>query len=527
MRGRPKQWVAFAVMAALIGTTACSSASPGKEAAPKDAGAAAGASAEQAKPVKFTYTLPGKFVNWMKDMNWIPVLLKQTGAEVELVAGGDGDTYYKNADLKIGSGDFSDAGIVQLSQADVYGTKGAFLDLKPLIEKYGPNIKKFMDQHPDLTKLVTSSNGKIYALVPEYPKISNVTFYRDDLLKKAGITSEPKTIQEFTDVLRKLKEANKDNKNFFPFGGRDDFLRFQSAFGAGDSIDAGGKVHGIYNGGQGSDIKAPGFKKLIEWYARLYDEKLVDPEWISGLATEEAWQTKMLNGNLVFGNDFYTRPAWFLVNGGVKNDPNYSLKVLPPFLDEEGKQSKFPTVPNYRTDRAFVINAKSADKAPGIIKFLDYMYSEQGQTLVGWGVEGTTFKKNAGGKNEFTMSFDDESTKPLGTPSWTFFQDRLTFPIPVNNEAFYEWNHSLTKSYANDYFSKYAQTFPILKYSTEDQKERSNLVAKVNEAIKANLVKFVTGKRPLSEWDAFLKEMDGLGYNKIIEIDQKAYDAVK
>ncbi|MFD0675593.1 MULTISPECIES: hypothetical protein [unclassified Paenibacillus] len=511
-----------AITGALISVTGCSSDlnKPGET---KDSSKPA---VDQVAQAKFTYTLPGKFVNWMKDMNHIPVLLKETGANIEFINGGDGDPYYKNIDLKVGSGDFSDAGIMQLSQAEVYGSKGAFVDLRPLIDQYGPNIKKFLDAHPDYAKLVTSSNGKMYAIIPQYPKISNTTFYRDDMFKKAGITTDPKTIQEFTEVLRKLKDTYKDNKNFYPFGGREDFVKFQSAFSANDLIDGQGKVHGVYNGGQGYDLKAAGFKKMIDWYIEIYKDKLIDPEWVSGLSTEEAWQTKVLNGNVAIGHDFYTRPSWFLINGGAKTDPNFSMKVMPPFLNDAGGQSKFPTVPEYRVDRAFVINAKSADKAPSIIKFLDYLYSDKGQTLVGWGVEGTTFKKNPNGKNEFTIKFEEESTKPLGTPAWTFFQDRLTFPIPVNNEAFYEFNHSLTKSYANDYFNKYAETFPIIKYSTDELKERSNLVAKVNEALKANLVKFVTGKRPVAEWDAFLKEMDTLGYSKIVEIDQKAYDTM-
>lgn len=71
-----------------------------------------------------------------------------------------------------------------------------------------------MEAHPEFSKLITSSDGKVYALTPQYPKISNVTFYRDDMFKKAGITTDPKTIQEFTDVLRKLKSAYADNKNF-------------------------------------------------------------------------------------------------------------------------------------------------------------------------------------------------------------------------------------------------------------------------------------------------------------------------
>lgn len=529
-RGSWKKWGLGILAAILLSATACSSTESqgGKQGEtnnkPENSNnTATGNDTVEVKPANFSYSLPGKFGTWMEDSNWIPVLMSETGATIEFVNGGDGDAYYKNVDLKVGSGGFSDVGIVQLSQAEVYGSKGAFVDLKPIIEQHGPNIKKFMEDNPEYEKLVTSLDGKIYALIPQYPKISNVTFYREDLFEKAGITEQPRTIEQFTEVLRTLKEAHKDNKNFYPFGGRDDFLKFASAFNASDRIED-GKIKGIYNVGQNVDIMAPGFKSLIEWYITLYDEKLIDPEWVSGLSTEEAWTTKMLNGNVAIGHDFYTRPSLFILNGGTKTDPDYSLNVMPPFLDSDGNQSKFPTPAGFRVDRAFVINATAADKAPSIIKFLDYLFSDEGQTLVGWGVEGTTFKKGENGENEFIVQFDEESTKPLGTMSWTFFQDRLTFPIPVNNEAFYEWNHSLTKSYASDYFNNYSESLPILKYSTDELKERSNLVAKVNESIKANIVKFVTGKRSMSEWDSFITEMDELGYSAIVEIDQSAYE---
>lgn len=209
---------------------------------------------------EFSYTLPGKFVNWINDLKWMPELMKETGANVEFVNGGDGELYYKNIDLKVGSGKFSDVGMVQLSQAEVYGTKGAFVDLTPYITQYAPNIKKYMDDHPEYTQLITSSDGKIYALLPQTPKTSIVTFYREDMFQKAGISELPKTIDEFTEALRKLKAAYPDNKNFYPLGGRDNFLRYQSAFEANDRVDAEGKVHGLYNVGQNSDLKAPGFK---------------------------------------------------------------------------------------------------------------------------------------------------------------------------------------------------------------------------------------------------------------------------
>ncbi|MDR4949610.1 extracellular solute-binding protein [Neobacillus cucumis] len=476
----------------------------------------------------FSYMMAGKYINWLKDLNWYPELQKQTHTTVKLVEGGkDDDDYYKNIDLKIGSGDFADAGIVKLSQAEVYGKQGAFLDLKPLIDKYAPNIKAYIKQNPDYAKLITTEDGKIFGLMQEYTKISNVTFYRADMFEKAGITQAPRTIQEFTADLQKLKDTYKNVENFYPFTGRDGFIKFTEAYDAMDKIDANGKVHGIYNNGKGYDIKAPGFKSLIEQYINWYNAGLIDPEWIAGVATEESWQTKMLNGKGAISNDFFTRPSWFMNNGGPTNDPKFSMKVMNPFLTMDGKQSKVPTAEaQYRMDRAFVINANAEDKAEGIIKYMDYVFSEKGRNLMDYGVEGKSYKE-VNNKKEFTVKFEEEGNKPIGTPVWNFLQDRLTFPAPANNDAYYQWMDDLTKSYATTYFNQFAVSYPSIKYSTKQLEERSTLQARVEEELNANLVKFITGKRPMSEWDSFLKEMDNIGYSKIIKIDQAAYNAMK
>jgi putative aldouronate transport system substrate-binding protein len=506
---------------ALSVVTACSNSHAKNESGSKN-------SSDAGAPVKFSYLLAGKYINWLKDLKWFPVLEQKTNTQVELVNGGDDDTqYYKNLDLKIGSGQFPDAGIVTLSQAEVYGSQGAFLDLKPIIDKVGPNIKKYLDEHPDYKVLVTSKDGKIYGLMQEYPKISYVTFYRSDMFEKAGIKELPKTVGEFTDDLKKLKETYKNVPNFYPFTGRDNYIKFTEAFDAQDKIDASGKVHGIYDNGRGFDIYSPGFKQLVQWYISLYNDKLIDPEWVAGTATEDTWQTKMLTGKGAVSNDFFTRPSWFMNNGGPKNDPNYSMKVMNPFLDANGNQTKVaPYAPQYRIDRDFVINAKAKDKAEAIVKFIDYAFSDEGRTLMNYGVEGQSYKVE-NGKKEYIVKFEKEGNQPLGTPVWNFLQDRLTFPAPANNAAYYQWMDDLTKSFATTYFDKYTANYPTLKYTTDQLKERSSLLPKVQDAVNANLVKFITGKRPMSEWDAFLKEMEQTGYKKIVDIDQAAYNSKK
>ncbi|WP_219640490.1 extracellular solute-binding protein [Cohnella sp. CFH 77786] len=526
MQAKKKGSILMVVLAAMLILSACNKSGSDESSASPSA-SASGSGGGSGEKVQFSYLLAGKYINWLKDLKWYPELLKNTNADIELVNGGeDDDQYYKSLETKLMSNDLPDSAIVTLSQAEVYGSQGLFLNLKDLIEKNAPNIKKFIDANPDYKKMITASDGNIYGLPQQYPVITPVPFYRADFFERAGIASNPTTIQEFTDVLKKLKAAY-PAADFYPFTGRDGYIKFTESFQAKDFIDDSGKVHGIYNNGLGYDLKAPGFKQLVEWYNTLFTEKLIDPEWIYGTQTEETWQTKMLTGKGAISYDFFTRPSWFMNNGGPKNDPKYSIKVMDALKDQQGNAPKVSAYqPRFRNDRVFVINAASEKKAEAIIKFMDYVFSDEGRTLMDYGVEGQSYK-NEGGEKEYLVKFEEEGNKPLGTPVWNFLQDRLTFPAPSNDEAYYQWMDDLTKSFAKDFFTKYAEVMPALKYSTDQLKERSGLVANVQPMIDSNLVKFITGKRPISEWDAFLKEADAQGYSKIVDIDQAAYDANK
>lgn len=473
--------------------------------------------------IAFSYILPGKFMNWMVDLAWYPEVLKAANAKVELINGGDGDQYYQNLDLKIGSGDLKDSAIAKISQVETYGSQGALLDLKPLIDQYGPNIKKYIEANPSYAALVTNADGKIYGLCQEYPTISNVTFYRADLFTKAGITKLPTNIAEFTDVLTQLKAAN-DDPNFYPFSGREGFLKYTEVFHANDNIDADGKVHGIYSVGGGYDVKSEGFKNLIQWYYDLNQAQLVDPEWVAGIASEDSWQTKMLSGKGAICDDFFTRPTWFMSNGGPTNDPDFDMQVMPAFNDADGNAVMRNSIA-YQTDRFLVISAKSKN-AVSIIKFMDYIFSDAGRELIDYGVEGKT-SKTVDGKKEFISKFAEEVVKPLGTINYGVYQDRLNFPGPVDNEAFYASLDPLSKSFAADYFSKYVTTPPQIKYTGAQLKERGELIAKIQTEFDSSILKFINGSRPMSEWDSFVTDLDNLGYGKITEIDQAAYDAMK
>ncbi|MCD7965892.1 MAG: extracellular solute-binding protein, partial [Clostridiaceae bacterium] len=409
----------------------------------------------------------------------------------------------------------------------VYGAQGAFMDLKPLIDEKAPNVKAYIEANPDYKAMVTSSDGAIYGLAIENPLYTNLTFYRSDHFEKAGITELPGTIDEFTEVLRTLKDQYGSATGYYPWVGREGYLHFAECFECDDNIDESGKVNGVYNGGNGYNIYADGFKDMVAWYHTLYSEKLIDPEWVAGTGTEEEWQTKFLTGKGSVSDDFFTRPTWFISNGGPDNDPDYNIEVMDLFKTNSGNTAhRFQNYVNL--ERYFVIS-ESSKNAEAVMQFLDWLFSEEGQEVMHYGIDGINTEKQADGSYKWIADFAVEAIRPVGEPNIGIYQDRLTFPYPVDNKSYYESLDSRVQAYCGEYFDKYASYSKQLIYTEAQQEERSNLMAKYNTEFTAGVLGFVKGDVELTDdnWKAFLDKMETAGYSQINAIDQEAYDNMK
>lgn len=477
----------------------------------------------------FSYMMHSKFVTWLEDLEWYTYVPEKTGVTVEFVEGpSENDDYYSEVDQRMISKTFPEAGIVKLAQANVYGQQGGFVDLKPYIEQYAPNIQKYLEEHPGYAALVTAEDGAIYGLAAETPTSAEVVAYRTDHFKEAGISQIPATIDEFTEALRTLKAYyGAEDENYYPLSGREQLLRFMPFFEASAGFEN-GIAHGNYytSSNYCYDLKAEGFKEMIEWYKTLYEEGLIDPEWVSGAISEEQWETSVLTGKSSVFIDGYTRPQWYMNNADKTTYPDFALDVLPYFETVKGNKARMTAKLQYDERRCMVINVTAEDKAPMIMEYLDFYFSDEGRTLTSWGVEGVSYQEKDGEK-QYLIDYTEEEQKPEGTKKWSFLSDQLTFVRPVDNEAFYSYNTDFTKDVALTHFTEenLAERWNII-YTNEQATEISNLVSIVHENVNAGVLKFIKGERSLDEWDDFLAEMDGLGYDRIVEIEQEAYDAM-
>ena len=532
--------IGAAVLAtAMVGTllTGCGGGSASATASTGD-GTAAASSTESSGGGDNTYTMfmRSAYVDWIKELKWYDVAEERTGIHVDYISGPEeAADVYSEVDQRVISGDLPDAVMTKLAQTSVYGPQGVFADLAPYIEKYAPNLQKYIDDNPDYKALVSDADGHIYGLCKETPIFADLIGYRADHFKAAGIDPDSiVTIDDFTKALETLKAYyGKDNPNYYPLTGRDTAIRFASWFGAASNISS-TESNGIYINGHykdGSiDIMSDGAYKMVETMKKWYDEGLIQPEWVAGTFSEADWEAAMLNGNGTIFYDYYNRAEWFMENGGPDNDPNYQMGVLNFIKDDNGNPQKMTVSMKYNDECVTAVNANcSEDKIKTILTFIDYFYSEEGEILANYGVEGESFKTDANGDKEFIADYQTEEATPAGEKRWSFLSDRFTVCKPVDNEAFFKWNAPLIAEATGRLFTdENLGTSYVLKFTDDQSKEVTNLLASVYDAQMSGIAQFIDGTRELTpdNWAAFQQEMNDLGLSRIEEIQLAAYQAM-
>ena len=532
--------IGAAVLAtAMVGTllTGCGGGSASATASTGD-GTAAASSTESSGGGDNTYTMfmRSAYVDWIKELKWYDVAEERTGIHVDYISGPEeAADVYSEVDQRVISGDLPDAVMTKLAQTSVYGPQGVFADLAPYIEKYAPNLQKYIDDNPDYKALVSDADGHIYGLCKETPIFADLIGYRADHFKAAGIDPDSiVTIDDFTKALETLKAYyGKDNPNYYPLTGRDTAIRFASWFGAASNISS-TESNGIYINGHykdGSiDIMSDGAYKMVETMKKWYDEGLIQPEWVAGTFSEADWEAAMLNGNGSIFYDYYNRAEWFMENGGPDNDPNYQMGVLNFIKDDNGNPQKMTVSMKYNDECVTAVNANcSEDKIKTILTFIDYFYSEEGEILANYGVEGESFKTDANGDKEFIADYQTEEATPAGEKRWRFLSDRFTVCKPVDNEAFFKWNAPLIAEATGRLFTdENLGTSYVLKFTDDQSKEVTNLLASVYDAQMSGIAQFIDGTRELTpdNWAAFQQEMNDLGLSRIEEIQLAAYQAM-
>ncbi|WP_409345269.1 hypothetical protein [Paenibacillus sp. MBLB4367] len=292
--------------------------------------------------------------------------------------------------------------------------QGVFKELGPLIDKYGPNIKKKIPQQAWDSPSV-SKDGKIYAIPALAQFMSNrVMYIRQDWLDKLGM-KQPKTLDEWVKYFEAIKgkdlNGDGDPNNEYGFYVRENMIYgdvFFSEFGAHP-----GMWYNV-NGTMTPGMIKPEMKEAIKFWKMMYDKGYVNPnlftnkgaDWVAGIKKGQAGSWKY---------DITSYPTTWTPSNFV-NQSNVKIDVVGA---PQGPKGGGLETENSQINFVWVIPNKSK-QAEEVIKFLNWAWSDEAENFFSFGIKGTNYTEEAG-KIKWDPKADvNNESGPAG--SSTFYQ---------------------------------------------------------------------------------------------------------
>ncbi len=404
-----------------------------------------------------------------------------------------------------------------------YGGQGVFLALDDLIDQYGPNFKKLMDEYPEIRRGITMPDGHIYGM-PMLKMGDNMRmmkmYINEDWLKNVGL-SYPETLDEFTEVLRAFKEkdanGNGDATDEIPLSFRTSHMipTMMSLFDLGTR---GSITHTLVDYDEEAQAirfmpTSQQYKEMLAYLNMLYSEKLLDNEVFSMSSSRD--MVAKLTQDIVGVHADYT------TNAGEMQD---KFLALPVFENYYGHKVWNRVLPLVELPGAFVVSA-GCEYPEEMMRWVDYFYSEEGQIMGNMGFEGVTYEYDENGEIKYTEEILNNPDGLTLTQARAQYMCFLSGPGIMSDEYYKGaetyWTSTEGLKYYIDYIPE--EVWPAFNYTYEENEEISALETDIASYVNEKTAAFITGRESLDNWDSYVKEFERLNLSRYMELVEAGY----
>ena len=403
-------------------------------------------------------------------------------------------------------------------------------------------ISDYVDQMPHYTEKVEKwgleenldslrqEDGRYYVLPGLHEEVwqDYTLAVRTDIFEENSIAI-PTTWDELLASLEELKEIYPDK---YPYSER---------FEANSALNIAGVNYGTsagwgYGNGLAYDQDADSFsytattdeyKELLEYFNSLVSSGVMDPE--SFTQSDEQAVQKFVSGES------------FVISANSQNIVSYRQSMDETLGKDNYAVSKIniPSGPagnligGSRLENGLMLSAEAAerDDFTALLQFIDWLYySDEGQEFSKWGVEGTTFEKDASGKRTLMPEINYNGLNPAGTKD-------LRTEYGFSGGVFaYGGTTELLQSMMSEEELEFqalmaekdnVQTDPPVPFSDTDREQATLLSTPLKDAVDQETLKFILGSRPLSEFDDFTAELEAKGMDRYLDMANEAYQSYK
>ena len=419
-----------------------------------------------------------------------------------------------------------------------YFQEGILWDITDMIPEYMPNYMAMLEEYPTMMEMTRQADGRIYSLpkITPYYQTGGAMYINTEWLAQLNMEI-PTTTEELYEVLCAFRDndmnGNGDTNDEIPFtwpNARPDYgtASFMGMFG----VEAAGIGQGtnlgdlsINDDGEVYFNKTTdGWKEGASWLAKLYKEKLIDPEVFT--QDEATFNAKSMGETMTYGCFVGWRVGQIV---GDANADKYALVGAPAHGDIEPAWGMLSANHGLAFSAAMGQFTKemTEEEVITMLKYFDTLYDPWYGEQVR---RGTVPELMSWDEN--TKQFAMQPTPSEYSSSTEWQRSRAIQFLPYASSLKYQEGFKTTASviqlYAKDdvYGSLIKQKqLPFFVMEAEDTAVTDVIRSDLKLYTDEKFALWVTGAEDIEAgWDAYLEQCDKLGLQTWIDITQDYVD---
>lgn len=390
-----------------------------------------------------------------------------------------------------------------------YAAKNVIIPVNDYLTEYGKEVSAAWPK--ESWDAMTDKDGKIWGVAGSNPTTPYPLYIREDWLKACGL-EQPKNFDDLENVLKAFKEKDfSGNGTTIPM--------ITSLRGLRYNLSAGytGVGYGQWLDPSDNQIKPielmPEYKEFIIRMADWYKKGYIFKESFAGNVVRD-----MLKQNKVgvhaewYSNVTFSEPIL------QQNVPEAHYAMIP----LAGPKSDISESIAKGGQFGSLITSRCKDPVAAM-KYINFGYEDMENFIIMKdGIEGINFKwkdkelkiTEAFDPNKITY-YGEMAYIPLGMP----IEGKLNTDLP-EQKIHYDYLRKYAMEYGRTMKPADFSTF----YNTNEIKQKLPNVTDINTMIDEQTVAFVTGTRPIADWDKFMKELNDAGLQDWIKVYTEEYN---
>lgn len=358
--------------------------------------------AEDTSPITFTFFGADASPNWNNMQDEVgKVITEKTGVTIQAeydVGSGGGE---QKIALMTASGDVPDFIFAKGSLSKLVDA-GLVMDLTDLIEEHAPNIKKVLGDNMNRMRY-SNEDPSIYQITTNMG-VDQQSFdagggfeIQQRVLKEFGYP-EIRTVKDFEDILRKYKEKypETDGQPTIPLSLNADDWKIMITVTNPAFLATGAPDDGEYYVNPETleaqlHYKRAEEKEYFRWLNHMYNEGLLDKDTF--VQKDDQYKAKIASGRVLglISQEWEYQDGENALKAAGKDE--YTYAHFPVTLNEDYIDHSFQPA---GLDGSGIAIAADCKDPVRLIKFLDWLASDEGQVLMNWGIEGKHYNVENG-----------------------------------------------------------------------------------------------------------------------------------